>query len=50
VKRTRRGRENTLELTPEPLREVARWTLHYERFWTSRLDRLEQFFKEKKCN
>lgn len=46
VRRTRKGRENTLVLTSEPLRELARWTLDYENFWKSRLDRLEQFFKE----
>jgi len=44
VRRTRRGRENTLTLAPEPLRDVARWTLNYERFWTERLDRMQQFF------
>jgi DNA-binding transcriptional ArsR family regulator len=44
VRRTRRGRENTLELSAEPLREVARWISTYERFWNARLDRLEEFF------
>jgi DNA-binding transcriptional ArsR family regulator len=44
VRRTRRGRENTLELRPEPLREVARWILSYEKFWNARLDRLQEFF------
>jgi DNA-binding transcriptional ArsR family regulator len=44
VRRTRQGRENTLELFAEPLRDVARWILTYEQFWTSRLDRLEAFF------
>ena len=44
VLRTREGRENTIELSPEPLREVARWLLQYERFWNKRLDRLEEFF------
>ncbi len=47
VKRKRQGRENTLELSGEPLRELARWILNYEQFWRSRLDRLERFFKEK---
>lgn len=47
VHRTRRGRENTLELRAEPLRDVARWILQYESFWNERLDRLEQFFKAK---
>jgi DNA-binding transcriptional ArsR family regulator len=44
VQRTRRGRENTLRLSPKPLREVARWVLRYEQFWNERLDRLEEFF------
>jgi|SRR5579863_6030645 len=48
VKRTRRGRENTLALEAAPLREAARWILDYERFWTSRLDRLEEFFASEK--
>jgi DNA-binding transcriptional ArsR family regulator len=48
VRRTRRGRENTLELSPEPLREVARWILRYEQFWNARLDRLEKFFTNEK--
>ena len=48
VHRTRRGRENTLTLTPEPLRAVAQWPLQYEQFWQSRLDRLEAFFAQDK--
>ena len=48
VRRTRHGRENTLEFCGEPLREVAQWTLQYERFWNARLDRLEEFFAAKK--
>jgi DNA-binding transcriptional ArsR family regulator len=44
VRRTREGRENTLELTAGPLRDVARWIFQYERFWDTRLDRLEKFF------
>jgi DNA-binding transcriptional ArsR family regulator len=47
VRRTRRGREHTLELDPAPLREVARWTSEVEQFWAARLDRLEQFFEKK---
>jgi DNA-binding transcriptional ArsR family regulator len=42
----RAGRNNTLELAPQPLRDVARWLLKYEQFWNSRLDRLEQFFAQ----
>ena len=44
VRRIRHGRENTLELFAEPLREVAQWILPYREFWTARLDRLESFF------
>jgi hypothetical protein len=47
VRRTRQGRENTLELTAEPLRDVAGWSLKYEQFWNVRLDRLETFFTKK---
>ena len=31
VRRTRLGRENTLKLSAEPLRDVARWVSKYER-------------------
>jgi DNA-binding transcriptional ArsR family regulator len=48
VLRTHRGRENTLELRPEPLREVAGWILNYEQFWNARLDRLQQLFPSHK--
>jgi DNA-binding transcriptional ArsR family regulator len=48
VRRTRRGRENTLQLSPEPLREIARWILNYEHFWNARLERLQQFFASQK--
>lgn len=49
VRRTRRGRDNTLQLSPEPLRDVANWILNYQRFWNEHLDRLEGFFaKERK--
>jgi DNA-binding transcriptional ArsR family regulator len=47
VRRTRQGRENTLELRAEPLQDVAKWVSTYERFWEARLDRLEKFFAKK---
>jgi DNA-binding transcriptional ArsR family regulator len=47
VRRTRLGREHTLTLDARPLRQVARWTSRYERFWNERLDRLEAFFAKK---
>jgi DNA-binding transcriptional ArsR family regulator len=48
VRRTHHGRENTLEFTAEPLREVAQWMFPYERFWNARMDRLESHFKNRK--
>ena len=48
IRRKRQGREHTLELDPRPLREVAQWTSNIERFWSERLDRIEQFFTEKR--
>jgi DNA-binding transcriptional ArsR family regulator len=48
VRRTRNGRDNTLELSPEPLRDVARWLLKYEQFWNARLDRLQEFLARHK--
>lgn len=46
VRRTRHGRAKVLELSAEPLREVAQWTLQYEKFWNERLDRLQAFFEK----
>ena len=48
IRRTRHGRDNTLALSPEPLREVAKWILKYEQFWNARLDRLQEFFTKHK--
>ena len=48
VRRTRQGREHTLELDPAPLREVTSWASGIEQFWSSRLDRIERYFADKK--
>jgi DNA-binding transcriptional ArsR family regulator len=47
VRRTRAGREHTLELDAAPLREVSRWVGHYEQFWNERVDRLADYFERK---
>jgi DNA-binding transcriptional ArsR family regulator len=47
VRRTLHGREHTIELDPAPLRAVAHWASEIERFWSARLDRLEQYFEDK---
>ncbi len=48
IHRQKKGRDHVIELRAEPLREVAAWVHEYERFWNQRLDRLEQFFREKR--
>jgi DNA-binding transcriptional ArsR family regulator len=48
VRRTRSGREHTIALDAEPLRDVMRWSSRFEQFWTERLDRLEALFARRK--
>jgi DNA-binding transcriptional ArsR family regulator len=48
VRRTREGRENTLHLSAEPLRDVARWTFNYATYWNARLDQFEAYFAAQK--
>lgn len=50
VRRSRSGREHTLMLEADPLRDVMRWASQFERFWTERLDRLESHFPARKEN
>lgn len=47
IEREKRGREVIISFRGEPLREVATWMHHYERFWNQRLDEFEQHFKNK---
>jgi DNA-binding transcriptional ArsR family regulator len=46
VRRTRSGREHTLELEARPLRDVMRWASRYQRFWNERFDRLERYLQK----
>ena len=48
VEREVQGRDHLIRFRGEPLRLVSRWVHEYEQFWTERLDRLENYFKEKK--
>ena len=48
VRRTRQGREHTLELDAAPLREVASYAAQFQQYWTERLDRLEAYFANRK--
>lgn len=48
IQRTRVGRDHYIAFDPAPLQDVARWVHPYEKFWTDQLDRLEQYFADKK--
>ena len=39
------GRARIYRLRPQPLREVARWIEHYERFWTGKMGDLDRYLK-----
>jgi DNA-binding transcriptional ArsR family regulator len=43
VSRARSGRHQVCTVTAEPLRAAAAWLETYHRFWTTRLDSLEQY-------
>jgi len=37
------GRQRFYALRPAPLKRVARWIAHYERFWNEKLDALGEY-------
>ncbi len=45
VHRTVRGRTHVCRLEPGPLADAHDWIGFYERFWTERLDALENLFR-----
>ena len=45
IRRDVRGRTHVCRLDPGPLASAHRWLASYERFWTSRLDALEQLLR-----
>lgn len=47
IERRKKGREVFISLRAEPLRAVAGWVHEYERFWNTRLDEFERYFKGK---
>jgi len=47
VRREVRGRTHLCRLDPAPLASANEWLAFYERFWTNRLDALEQVLREK---
>lgn len=48
IERRKQGREVLISFRADPLREVAGWVHHYERFWNKQLDEFEQHFRDKK--
>ena len=46
VRREVRGRTHFCRLEPGPLASADHWLRHYERFWTGRLDALEQLLRD----
>ena len=46
VERRVQGRTTVCRLRPEPLAEVQDWVSVYERFWTTRLDRLQALLED----
>jgi DNA-binding transcriptional ArsR family regulator len=45
IRRDVRGRTHFCRLEPGPLASADQWLRYYERFWTSRLDQLEQLLR-----
>ena len=48
IERRKQGREVSISLRGEPLKQVAGWVRHYERFWNEQLDQFEHYFKNRK--
>ncbi len=46
IRREIRGRTHICRLEPGPLASADAWLRHYERFWTGRLDALEQLLRD----
>ncbi len=46
IRREVRGRTHICRLDPGPLASAHRWLTHYERFWSRRLDLLEQLLRQ----
>lgn len=45
VRKTRRGRESFVSLSPAALKDADAYLEKYREFWEERLDRLEEFLK-----
>ena len=43
ITRSKAGRTVAIRLAPDPMQEAWRWLHRYERFWSTRLDRLAAY-------
>ena len=48
IERKKQGREVIISLRGKPLKDVAGWVHHYERFWNEQLDQFEHYFTTQK--
>jgi DNA-binding transcriptional ArsR family regulator len=48
IDREVQGRDHVIKFRGAPLRMVSDWVHEYQQFWTERLDRLEQYFQNKR--
>lgn len=48
MKRSVQGRTHICRLTSSPLSEVADWLAFYEKFWSKKLDGLDEFLTSRK--
>lgn len=49
IRRSKAGRTVTVQIAADPLRGAANWLQRYERFWTTRLDRLATYAEAKEA-
>jgi DNA-binding transcriptional ArsR family regulator len=49
VTRSKAGRTVTVRLRAQPMREAMEWLRRYERYWSSRLDRLATYAEGKEA-
>lgn len=49
VTRSKQGRTVSCRLNAEPMEEAMSWLAHYQRFWSQRLDALEELLNERRA-
>lgn len=49
IARRKVGRSHLISIDAKPLEEAERWMRQWEKFWNSRLDRLEALLDQENC-